>query len=82
MKLFFSVSFFCYCLAARFVDHINIREFRGKNSSKDILSILRIWSSDSKGNARSVSENGKNRDNAHTAISFCPCARVFPYVYI
>ena len=69
MKLFFSVSFFCYCLAARFVDHINIRKFRGKNSSIDILSIvlhvnvnLRIWSSDSKENARFVAAIVKNRD--------------------
>ena len=35
--LFVTVSFFCYWvpffLPARFMDHINIRKFRGKNSS-------------------------------------------------
>ena len=28
VTLFVTVSFNCYCLPARFVDHINIREFR------------------------------------------------------
>ena len=30
VTLFVTVSLSCYCLPARFVDHIKIREFRGK----------------------------------------------------
>ena len=40
VTIFVTVSFNCYCLPARFVNHVNIREFRGKTQVYYIFNIL------------------------------------------